>query len=107
MNATLLAMATTLSGIIVFMKNVEKTSSAATHAAITIDTGHLAFTLIRTTPRAIFSLSGVDLKVAPSELMKHRIRVSRERLRCPTWQRWVQRSACSPPLDERAWPSAR
>jgi hypothetical protein len=33
MNATLLAIATTLSGIIVFMKNDEKTSRAATHAA--------------------------------------------------------------------------
>jgi hypothetical protein len=55
MNATLLARATTLSGIIVFMKNVEKTSSAATHAAITINTGHLAFTLMRTTPRHLLT----------------------------------------------------
>src|SRR6266511_1279749 len=42
MNATLLVIATTLSGIIVFMKNDENTRRAATHAAMTIDTGHLA-----------------------------------------------------------------
>src|SRR4029453_9194655 len=43
MKATLLAMATTLSGIIVFMKNVEKTRRAATHAAMMINTWALAF----------------------------------------------------------------
>jgi hypothetical protein len=41
MNATLLAIATTLSGIIVFMKNDENTRRTATHAAMTINTGHL------------------------------------------------------------------
>ena len=49
MKAMLLVIATTLNGIIVFMKNDEKTSRAATHAAITIDTAHLASTLMRTT----------------------------------------------------------
>jgi hypothetical protein len=60
MNATLLAIATTLSGIIVFMKNVEKTRRAATHAAMTIDTGHLASTLMRMTPTPSSHCSRVD-----------------------------------------------
>src|SRR5213593_4349821 len=41
-NATLLVIATTLSGMIVFMKNDENTRRAATHAAMTINIGHLA-----------------------------------------------------------------
>src|ERR671910_380229 len=49
MNATLLAIATTLSGIIVFMKNEKKTSRAATHAAMTIAIAHLASRLMPTT----------------------------------------------------------
>ena len=41
-NAALLVIATILSGIIVFMKNDENTRMAATHAAMTINIGHLA-----------------------------------------------------------------
>src|SRR5207247_7060918 len=39
----LLVIATSLSGIIVFMKNDENTRRAASHAAMTINIGHLAF----------------------------------------------------------------
>src|SRR4029450_4326590 len=62
MNATLLVIATILSGIIVFMKNDEKTSTAATHAAMTIDTGHLASVLTWTTAIAILPLHPRRLK---------------------------------------------
>src|ERR687898_2083693 len=41
MKATLLAIPTTRSGIIVFIKKVEKTSNDATHAAITNHMSHL------------------------------------------------------------------
>jgi len=41
MKATLLAIPTTRSGIIVFMKKVEKTSNDATHAAISNHMGDL------------------------------------------------------------------